>query len=307
MSFIRVILCSLCLLAATIAPADEPATTNDATAQPSAKTEKHRLRYKFRLDEVIRTKVTHQAAVKTTIEGTTQKAETVSISLKNWQVTKIDEDGFVTFVHSVEYVNMKTDVTGRETLRFDSRKNQEPPPGYQDVAKRVGIPLTRIVMDDTGKILKREDLAAGLAVPSQLTMPLPPDPVNVGDDWTFPDTLRIKLRNGEIKSVKMRQRFELESVEDGVAEIHVETQILSPTKDNKELESQLIQRQTEGNIRFDIEAGRVLEQQIDLDRRLVGYPNDKSSMHYRTRFTEVLLESTDRTAANPTGPTAKKQ
>ncbi|MFP6692356.1 MAG: DUF6263 family protein [Pirellulales bacterium] len=307
MSFIRVILCSLCLLAATISPADESATTNDAAAQPNAATAKHRLRYKFHPDEVIRTKVTHQAAVKTTIEGTTQKAETVSISLKNWRVTKIDEDGFVTFVHSVEYVDMKTDLTGRETLRFDSRKNEEPPPSYQDVAKRVGIPLTRIVMDDTGKIFKREELAPGLVVPSQLTMPLPPDPVKVGDDWTFPDTLRIKLRNGEIKSVKMRQRFELKSVEDGVAEIHVETQILSPIKDNKELESQLIQRQTEGNIRFDIEAGRVLGQQIDLDRRLVGYPNDKSSMHYRTRFTEVLLESTDRTAANPTGPTAKKQ
>jgi hypothetical protein len=295
------------LFTATVALAEETVKTKDAADTTSSAAPTHKLRYKFRLDETLRTKVIHQAAVKTTIEGTTRKAETVSISVKNWRVTKIDKKGLVTFVHSVEYVTMKTDLTGRETIRFDSRKADEPPPGYQDVAKRVGVPLTRIVMDNTGQILKREELAPGLSVPSQLTMPLPMDPVAVGDDWSFPDTLRIKLRSGEVKAVKTRQRFELRSVEDGIAEIYVETQILSPTKDNKELESQLIQQQTEGTIQFDVEAGRVIGQQIDLDRRLVGYPNDKSSMHYRTRFTETLLKSSERTAAKPSGPPAKNR
>ena len=32
----------------------------------------------------------------------------------------------------------------------------DPPPGYEDVAKAVGVPLTLVTMNDRGKILKRE-------------------------------------------------------------------------------------------------------------------------------------------------------
>ena len=81
-------------------------------------------------------------------------------------------------------------------------------------------------------------------------------------------------------------------------EIGVVTQILTPVT-SKEVEAQLVQRYTEGTVRFDIDAGRMFGQQIDLDRRVVGYPNAKSSMHYRTRFTEKLLNSADLTAAKP--------
>ena len=61
--------------------------------------------------------------------------------------------------------------------------------------------------------------------------------------------------------------------------------------------AQLVQRESNGTVKFDIDAGRVLSQQIDLDRRVVGYPNQASSMHYRTRFTEELLKGDVATAA----------
>jgi hypothetical protein len=298
MSSTRIALCLVAFFFASFAFADKKPTTDTTDAAPKDGGDQFTLRYKFRPDETVRTKVTHQAAVRTTIEGTTQTAESVSISVKLWRITDVDEEGNVSFEHSVEYVDMKNDLTGRETVRYDSRTDQEPPSGFEDVAKRVGVPLTRIVMDPTGKILQREELAPGMANPTQLALPLPTEPVKVGDSWNFPDDLRIALRSGTTKTIKTRQRFELKSVEDGVAEIEVATQILTPIN-SKEVEAQLVQRYTEGTVRFDIAAGRMLGQQIDLDRRVVGYPNDKSSMHYRTRFTEKLLTPADLTASKP--------
>ena len=105
-------------------------------------------------------------------------------------------------------------------------------------------------------------------------------------------------RSGTSKKIKARQRYELAAVENGVAKINVVTQILTPVN-NPEIKTQLVQRESEGTIRFDIASGRVIGQKIDLDRSVVGYPNPKSRMRYRTRFTEELLKAGARTAAKP--------
>jgi hypothetical protein len=201
---------------------------------------------------------------------------------------------------------MKNDVTGRETVSYNSRTDNDPPPGFEEVSRRVGVPLTRITMDRSGKILKREDLAVGATPPSQLALPLPEEKIAVGSTWTFPDDIVVQLQNGTSRKIKCRQRFELLAVEKDVASIKVTTQILTPINDYPEIQAQLIQRESEGTIRFDLEAGRVVSQQIDLDRRVTGYPNAKSSMHYRTRFTETLLQDAERTAERSAGKPSSK-
>ena len=258
--------------------------------------EGHLLRYQFQSGEQIRTKVMHQASVRTTIEGSTQTATTVSISVKVWKVVDVDPQGKVTFEHAVEYVDMKNDVTGRETVNYDSREDQEPPAGFEDVARRVGVPLTRIVMDTTGTLHQRKELASGATVPTQLVLPLPKEKVDVGSTWTFPDDVVVHLQNGTSRKIKCRQRFELLSVENEIAKIKITTQILTPIREYPEIQAQLVQRESEGVIQFNLKRGRVIAQQIDLDRRVTGYPNAKSSMHYRTRFTETLLGALERTA-----------
>jgi len=52
-------------------------------------------------------------------------------------------------------------------------------------------------------------------------------------------------------------------------------------------------------VRFDMSAGRVLGQQLDLDRRVIGFSGPSSSMHYLTRFTEQLLTAEVPVAKNP--------
>ncbi|MCE9544745.1 MAG: hypothetical protein K8T25_04395 [Planctomycetia bacterium] len=268
--------------------------------------QKYDLRYKFQPGEQIRTRVVHQATVRTTIDGSSQTAATVSESVKRWKVQSVDAKGLITFVHSVEHVNMRNDVSGREPAHYDSRTDAKAPAGFQDVSKRVGVPLTLVTMDPRGKILKREEkTTAAPGQGNQLTLPLPDHPVAIGESWNFPSDMRITMRSGETRKIQARQHFTLDSVADDVAKIKVETQILTPVSD-PEVEAQLIESQTAGTIRFDISAGRMLGQQVDLDRSVVGYPDPKSSMHYRTRFTEELLPASERTA-DQHGPQAPRK
>ena len=53
---------------------------------------------------------------------------------------------------------------------------------------------------------------------------------------------------------------------------------------NPAIEAQIVQREGSGVVRFDIEAGRIIGQQMDVDKHVVGFRGEASSIHYVTRF-----------------------
>jgi len=276
--------------------------------------EKYTLRYRFQPGETVRWEVEHRSNVRATVSGTTQSTETSSVSLKAWRVVDVQPDGAVTFEHRVERVDMRQKLSGRDEVRYNSETDPVPPPGFEDAAKSVGPVLATVTIDPTGKILKRGN-AKPAAVPSAtgepspadgwMTIPLPPEPVPIGHAWSLPADLEIPLEGGMVKKIRAVQQFVLEDVRTGVATIRVSTDILTPITDPA-VESQLVQREASGRVRFDIDAGRVLGQQMDVDKRVVGFRGDASSIHYLNRFSERLAPETVRTAGNPANPRSEK-
>ena len=248
------------------------------------------LRYKFEPGQVLRWNVTQQGNVRTSVSGTTQTAETVSKSVKVWRVKEIDEDGGALFEHSVENVDMRQKLTGRPEVRYNSKTDTEVPVGFNDVADSVGKPLTIIRLDRRGKVRSRRQTKYNKSMPNQgqVTIPFPEEPIPVGHTWSFPYEVSVNLEAGGVRKIKTRQRFTLKDVKNDIAVIHVSTQILTPIHDPA-IEAQLAQREASGDVRFDVEAGRILSQQMDLDKRVIGFRGKASSLHYRTRFTEKFI------------------
>ncbi len=271
----------------------------------AAAAEKYTLRYQFQPGETIRWHVEHRSKVRTTVSGTTRTAETLSLSVKLWRVADVRPDGTATFENSVERVDMRQQLTGSNEVRYNSQTDAKPPAGYESVAKSVGRPLSRVRMDASGKVLHRErfdkapQAAAGKPSPQDdgwMTIPLPSEAVAIGHTWSLPQDIDIPLETGGVKRVKAIQQFTLEDVKTGVATIRVSTEILTPIT-NPAIESQLVQREAAGRVRFDIDAGRVIGQQLDIDKHVVGFRGDASSIHYVNRFAEQLMPAEARTAA----------
>jgi len=263
--------------------------------------EKYTLRYKFRPGETVRWEVTHRSKVRTTVSGTTQTAETFSKSVKVWRVDKVLSDGSAVFEHSVESVDMRQKLTGRGEVRYNSLTDKKPPKGFEHLAESVGTPLSLITMNKQGEVVKRERKRKSMATQNkegQMTIPLPKESVAVGEKWSFPYDVEVALDSGGIKRIKTLQTFTLTAVKTGVATIHVATQILSPVTDPA-IEAKLIQRESSGDVRFDIKKGRIIGQQMDLDKGVVGFRGEASSMHYLTRFAEKLLPGQAATVASP--------
>jgi len=307
-SLLRPLLMGCCGVAmfAVLASADELSKTPGS----SSPAEKYTLRYKFQAGETMRWKVVHRARIETSVSGTSQTAETVTTSTKVWKVQKVEPGGTATFEQFVDDVDMWQKLTGRMEIRYNSRTDKKPPAGFETVSKSIGVPLPRTTIDSTGKVLKREHLIAKPQAEHEglITIPLPESPVAVGETWNFPCDIEVPLDNGGIKRVKSRQVFTLESVRNGEATIRVATQILTPV-DDPAIEARLMQRDTGGTVTFDVEEGRVVGQQMDTDKRVIGFRGSASSLHCRTRFTEEWLAQASRSgdaAKAATAPPAEK-
>ena len=258
--------------------------------------EKHLLQYKFQMGEVLRYRVKHSTNIRTTIEATTQEAESQSESIKAWKVTDVLPNGEMEFVHLVEEVRMSNRVPNRADRKFDSETDETPPPGFEQAAGAVGIPLSVIRISPSGQMTHREQKHPQPAPSNDMPMVpvLPEEPLAVGEQWDFTYDIEADREGGTKQTVRTRRVCQLEQVQAGVATISAEYQILTPV--SPAVESQLIDRLTQGKIRFDIERGRILSQKFDVDRRVIGFSGDASSMHFVSRMEERLLKPEERLA-----------
>ena len=259
------------------------------------------LRYQFQPGETLCWEVMHRGKISATVSGSTQDTEMSSRSLKLWRVTEVKPDGTATFEYSVADVKMRQKLSGQKEVRYCSKTDKTPPGGFEDVAKAVGKTLSKVTIDARGKVLRRD---RALDNPfsenkGQLTIPLPKKPVAVGQSWSQPHEVIVPLETGGIRRVQTLQKYTLKSLKTGVATILVETQILTPIS-HPAIEAKLIQQASRGSIRFDVDAGRILSQQNDLDKRVIGFRGQASSLHYLTSFSEKLIERPVITAARTT-------
>ena len=53
----------------------------------------------------------------------------------------------------------------------------------------------------------------------------------------------------------------------------------------------MIQFESAGTVRFDIDAGRILDQEMAIDKGVVGFRGEASNIHYLTEFSEEFVSA----------------
>ncbi|QGJ69087.1 Hypothetical protein PBC10988_7530 [Planctomycetales bacterium 10988] len=253
----------------------------------------YKLEYRFELGDKVRWEVVHRVDFDTTVNDTTQRASTMSKSIKCWTIVNRGEDGSFKFAHSVDHVDMWREVSGRARVRYNSEEDANPPSGFEQIASTLGRPLSVVEVSSSGEVLKRKDEMQNPAVAhseegAHMVVPLPEKPVAIGESWRVPYELTLPLEKGGFKKIKAQESFRLKKVEGMIATISRETQVLTPIRDPA-LRSQLIQRLGDGEIQFDLKKGVVIRQQIDVDETVIGFRGATSRLRYTSRFTERLV------------------
>lgn len=266
-----------------------PLYADDVT--PTSDGARYDLKYKLTTGTVLRYAIDHRAAVRSTIDDATQEAQTKTESVKAWKVTDVLPTGEIEFMNVVEQVHMINHLPNRAPVEYDSKQDATPPPGYEDTARAINVPLSVIRMTPRGEIKSRN---IKLQQPNadkdaQIVVRLPEEPVALGATWDEPLDVVVSLESGGTKNIQTRRHYELTGVANGIATIEVAYQVLSPI--DAKIESQLVQKLMKGTIRFDIEAGRIDSQLFEVDKRVLGFAGPTSSMHYVMRMEEKLSEA----------------
>ena len=246
-----------------------------------------RLRYRFQVGDRIEMDVAHRAVTETTMNGTTQTVETMTDSRKTWKVVAVDAAGHATLEHSVDDVVMTSRTSDKGEVRWASAGTDDPPPGYEGVRQSLGVTLSRMVIDPSGRVLDRRELrpCPPSATGDLVVVPLPDEPVVAGVEWMIPQEVVVEAPGAGRKAVRTRLRYRLEDIHDGIATIRVDTTVLTPVDDPR-LEARLLERIWDGTIKFDIEAGRVTSRKTGIDRRVVGFGGPQSSVRYKSTLEE---------------------
>ena len=295
----------------------QPRTTELFAPPPVAattdKNEKYVFRYQFAKGETVRWLVEHRAKIATTVEGSSQTAETSTMSVKAWKVVETFPGGETKFINSVESIDMRQKLTGRQETTYNSRTDKDVPPMFAAAAKQVGQPLAEVTIDGRGNVQKRLDLKKADGAPqesssSDITLVLPDKPLAIGESWTAPlDLSATDEKDGRIV-IKARRKITLLSVAGNVATLRHETQILSPLNDPK-IEAQVVQSEQAGEVLFDLARGRIVKLSLANDREVFGFQGDASVMHVEAAFIERLADTQGSPipeAADPKATTAAK-
>jgi len=270
---------ALLLVVAACCPAPRPARAADGL----------RLRYRFAPGERIVMDVAHRALTETTIGAARQSVETATDSTKIWTVVAVDAEGHATIEHSVGDVTMTSRTSDKGESRWSSREGVPAPPDYEAVALSLGVPLSRLVVDATGRVLERRDFKptppAGTG--DLMVVPLPDEPATAGTEWTVPQEVVVEVPGGPRKAVKTRLRYRVAEIRDGVAAIDVDTTVLTPLDDPR-LEARLLERIWDGRLEFDVARGRLVSRSTGIDRRVVGFSGPESSVRYKASLEEKI-------------------
>ena len=271
-----------------------------AAEPPQQNGPKYLLQYKLKAGESLVSKVSHFAETRTTMAGQVEASSSRTISEKVWQVTEVAPNGDMTFVYQINSVNLAQSVGDAEEVKYNSEVDEEVPEIFKNVASTLATPLATVTINPRGQVLDRDkELKTPQLGMGELTIPLPDEPIAINSEWAVPRDMRVKLESGGFKAIKVRELYTLTKVSAGVATIRIETQPLTPI-DDRSVEAQLIQQLSRGEIKFDIDHGRMLAKKLDWSDEVVDFAGADTSLRYDAKFVEELLPEASRTASRPT-------
>lgn len=256
------------------------------------------LRYKFTKGMVIHSEVTHLAKNGTRIDSVQQEANSRTVTDKSWRVIDV-ADGLITFEYWIDGINMSQQVGDAEEIQYSSKEASDSiPPQFAMAADKVGTRVSTIRIDETGLVVARSDIHnpphMGMG---DVTMPLPRNPVSIGATWEIPREMKINRKDGTQRVVKFREFFKLEKISAGVATVSVKSEPLSTMGEPSE-EAQVLQQLSNGTIRFDIDAGRMVSKELAWDHQVVAFSGAGSVLEYSARLDDQLVSADEPTATS---------
>jgi hypothetical protein len=239
--------------------------------------------------------LTYQSEHKTHVEEVVEGAKTVSASklnvVKRWQVADVDAQGGATLhLTLVALRNEQTRPSG-EVLLFDSADPDKSTPALKEqMTKFIGQTMAVLRIDSQGRILEvKRGSASHYDAEPPFAVVFPAAAAKEGQVWLRPYTVTLDPPYGTGEKFEASQKYQCTKIAGGKASLTVANQFKA-LPDAVQDQVPLVQKLYEGQITFDLNAGRLEAAQLNIDRTLMNHHGAGSSYHFQSWFTERLQD-----------------
>ncbi len=192
-------------------------------------------------------------------------------SVKRWQVMSVDEAGVATLQMSLQALFFETIPPGGEPLSFDSANlDKSTPELRKQYESYIGQPLVVVRIDGQGKVIEVKEAKPGYSSAKYESDPafkflLPAEVLQANLAWQrgYQITLEPPLGTGEKYAAV--QRYVCKSIADNLATVSLTTEIQGAPAAQED-QVPLWQMQPEGEIVFDVQAGRLQKATLRIDK-----------------------------------------
>jgi len=240
--------------------------------------------------QILTYKIKHVTSV-TEVVGKDKSASSSDLELvKRWEVTDMDNQGIATVSLTLTAMRNEQKRPNGETLLFDSKNLEKSTPALKEgMGKFVGQTLAVIRIDGYGRVVEvKQGNAARYEAEPPFVVVFPAAKAEKGQAWRRQYNLVMDPPLGTGEKYAAEQRYECTSIKDTMATLAVATTFKTMPESMRE-RLPLLQKDVQGEVQFDLEAGRIVSSVFNIDKTIENHQGKDSSYRFQSKYAEELV------------------
>jgi hypothetical protein len=246
--------------------------------------------FKWQKGQSFTYKIKHVTSVVETLESGTNKSESDLELVNRWSVTEIDKNVATLSLTLVKMRHEQKRGNG-DTLLFDSQNFEKSTPELREqMMKYIGQTVAIVRLDEFGRVLEvKQGNAANFDVEPPFVVVFPDAKAAVGQAWRRPFKLTLDPPYGTGEKHEVEQRYDCRKLEKNLATVGIKTEFKT-MPDNALERLPLLQKEIEGEVIFDLQAGRLLSARLNTDKTVENHKGKGSSYQFKSQYVRALVE-----------------
>jgi hypothetical protein len=248
-------------------------------------------RFRWQAGQVLDYATEHVTAMAETMGDAKSESKNHVRTTKRWTVSAVDAGGVATLTLSLTALKQDRTTTSGDRLTFDSADVEKSTPELRGMAKFLNKAVATLRVDGYGRVVEVKD-SVGPATTYEQELPfllmLPAALPKTGQSWerTYKITLAPPLGTGE--KYDAAQKYTAAEVKGDSLRVTLKTELKNPPKAAADMVP-LWQMLPEGELVFDLKAGRLEKAVVGVERELPAKDNE-GAVKYTSKLTVTRIE-----------------
>lgn len=246
--------------------------------------------FRWQKGQALTYKIKHVTTAAEVLDNGKSESHSKLDLVKRWQVAEVDDKGVATLEMSLVAMRNEQRRPNGDSVLFDSQDLEKSTPALREqMSKFIGKTLAVLRVDGYGRVVEvKQGQANRYEAEPPFVIVFPAAKAEAGQVWRRPYTIVLDPPLGTGEKYQAEQRYECKKIEAGKASLTVATEFKT-APDNARDRLPMLQKEVQGEIVFDVPAGRLTAIRLSIDKTIENHAGKGSSYRFQSEYVEELV------------------